>query len=177
MARDGVPVGPEFAALVARSAHGEKLDVTAECARVGVSRKTFYKYLARFAEEGIDAGMSAIAERARVGVGTLYRRFPTKEALVEALMLDHMEQIFEGGEQAIRAEPDPWRAFVRYLRYLVEWKSRDEGLAELFAGRVVVSDEIRAAQDAEHLNWCCSTCACRWAMVSACSRTSPTRPT
>lgn len=54
MARDGVPVGPEFAALVARSAHGEKLDVTAECARVGVSRKTFYKYLARFAEEGIE---------------------------------------------------------------------------------------------------------------------------
>ena len=47
-------MGPEFAALVARSAHGEKLDVTAECARVGVSRKTFYKYLARFAEEGIE---------------------------------------------------------------------------------------------------------------------------
>jgi AcrR family transcriptional regulator len=101
---------------------------------------------AAFAEEGIDAGMSAIAERAGVGVGTLYRRFPTKEALVEALMLDHMEQIFEGGEQAIREEHDPWQAFVRHLRYLVEWKSRDEGLAELFAGRVVVSDEIRAAR-------------------------------
>ena len=61
-------------------------------------------------------------------------------------MLDHLEQIFEGGERAIREEPDPWKAFVRYLRYLVEWKSRDEGLAELFAGRVVVSDEIRAAR-------------------------------
>ena len=35
---------------------------------------------------------------------------------------------------------------MRYLRYLVECKSRDEGLAELFAGRVAVSDEIRAAR-------------------------------
>jgi AcrR family transcriptional regulator len=99
-----------------------------------------------FAEEGIDAGMSAIAERAGVGVGTLYRRFPTKDALVEALMLDHLERIVEGGEATIRDEPDSWKAFVRYLRYLVECKSHDEGLAELFAGRVVVSDEIRAAR-------------------------------
>lgn len=54
MARDGVPVGPEFAALVTRAAHGEKFHVTAECARVGVSRKTFYKYLKRFAAEGVE---------------------------------------------------------------------------------------------------------------------------
>jgi transposase InsO family protein len=54
MARDGVPVGPEFAALVARVGDGEKADVSAECARLGVSRKTFYKYLKRFAVEGVD---------------------------------------------------------------------------------------------------------------------------
>mgnify|MGYP000008679736 CR=1 FL=1 len=101
---------------------------------------------ASFAEEGIDAGMSAIAERAGVGVGTLYRRFPTKDALVEALMLDHMERIVAGGEATIRDEPDPWKAFVHYLRHLVELKSRDEGLAELFAGRVVASDEIRGVR-------------------------------
>lgn len=53
MARDGVPVGPEFAALVARAAGGERLDVSAECARVGVSRKTFYKYRKRFEAEGV----------------------------------------------------------------------------------------------------------------------------
>jgi transposase InsO family protein len=54
MARDGVPVGPEFAALVARVVDGEKVDVSAECVRLGVSRKTFYKYLKRFAAEGVD---------------------------------------------------------------------------------------------------------------------------
>lgn len=101
---------------------------------------------AAFAEEGIDAGMSGIAERAGVGVGTLYRRFPTKDALVEALMLDHMERIVERGEATIRDEPDPWKAFVRYLRFLVEQKSCDEGLVELFAGRVATSDEMRSAR-------------------------------
>ena len=54
MARDGVPVGPEVAALVARRVAGETFDVSAECARLGVSRKTFYKYVNRFAEEGVE---------------------------------------------------------------------------------------------------------------------------
>jgi transposase InsO family protein len=54
MARDGVAVGPEFAALVARVHGGERVNVRAECAVLGVSAKTFYKYLARFAQEGVD---------------------------------------------------------------------------------------------------------------------------
>jgi transposase InsO family protein len=54
MARDGVPVGPEFAALVARVHGGERVNVRVQCAGLGVSPKTFYKYLARFAEEGIE---------------------------------------------------------------------------------------------------------------------------
>ena len=53
MARDGVPVGPELAALVARVHDGARVQVRAECVRLGVSTKTFYKYLARFAEEGV----------------------------------------------------------------------------------------------------------------------------
>lgn len=53
MARDGVPVGPEFAALVARVHAGAGVNVRAECAALGVSSKTFYKYLARFADEGV----------------------------------------------------------------------------------------------------------------------------
>jgi transposase InsO family protein len=54
MARDGVPVGPEFAALVARVHGGERINVRSECARLGVSTKTFYKYLARFDAEGVE---------------------------------------------------------------------------------------------------------------------------
>ncbi len=54
MARDGVPVGPELAALVARAVGGESFDVTVECARLDVSTKTFYKYRKRFANEGVE---------------------------------------------------------------------------------------------------------------------------
>ena len=54
MARDGVPVGPELAALVARVHDGARVQVRAECAQLGVSTKTLYKYLARFAEEGVE---------------------------------------------------------------------------------------------------------------------------
>jgi transposase InsO family protein len=48
-------MGPEFAALVARVHGGERVNVSAECARLGVSTKTFYKYLGRFADEGVDS--------------------------------------------------------------------------------------------------------------------------
>lgn len=54
MARDGVPVGPGVAALVARSVGGEVFDVRAECARLGISTKTFYKYRRRFEAEGVE---------------------------------------------------------------------------------------------------------------------------
>jgi transposase InsO family protein len=54
MARDGVPVSPELAALVARRAGGEVLDVRSACASIGVSRSTFYKYLHRFRAEGVE---------------------------------------------------------------------------------------------------------------------------
>jgi transposase InsO family protein len=54
MARDGVGVGPEFAGLVARVHAGEVVNVRAECARVGVSPKTLYKYVKRFEVEGVE---------------------------------------------------------------------------------------------------------------------------
>lgn len=47
-------MGPEFASLIARVAGGEGVNVRAECASLGVSTKTFYKYLARFRAEGVE---------------------------------------------------------------------------------------------------------------------------
>ena len=54
MARDGVPVGPELVAVIARVHDGEQVNVAAVCRELGVSRKTFYKYLSRFAAEGVE---------------------------------------------------------------------------------------------------------------------------
>ncbi|MBA2715529.1 MAG: IS481 family transposase [Propionibacteriales bacterium] len=53
MTKDGVAVDSRLAAAVAAKAHGERLNVAAECASLGVSRQTFYKYLARFRADGV----------------------------------------------------------------------------------------------------------------------------
>src|ERR1700689_486109 len=50
-----------------------------------------------FAEEGLAVPIDAIAQRAGLGVGTLYRHFPTKEALFEAIVVGRMERLGEGG--------------------------------------------------------------------------------
>ena len=63
-----------------------------------------------FAEQGREAQMDDVARRAGVGVGTVYRHFPTKEALIEALAVDRFEKILAAGKEAL-LNPDPWEAF------------------------------------------------------------------
>ena len=58
-----------------------------------------------FAERGLSATMDDIAEHASVGVGTVYRRFPDKELLIDALFEERMARMLEVAQQAL-AEPD-----------------------------------------------------------------------
>ena len=58
---------------------------------------------AAFDEEGVDVGVEVIAQRAGVGVGTLYRRFPTKELLIEAVVDEVLEARAVGGPSGPRA--------------------------------------------------------------------------
>jgi AcrR family transcriptional regulator len=58
--------------------------------------------------------MDDVARRAGVGVGTVYRHFPTKEALIEALAIDRFEKILAAGREAL-LNPDPWEAFAGAL--------------------------------------------------------------
>src|SRR6201991_4974801 len=69
---------------------------------------------AAFAEHGREAQMDDVARRAGVGVGTVYRHFPTKEALVNALALDLFEKLVQGAREALAIE-DPWEAFTQAL--------------------------------------------------------------
>src|SRR5215218_10012991 len=85
-----------------------------------------------FSEQGRDAQMDDVARRAGVGVGTVYRHFPTKEALIEALMVAAFEAIAAQADAALEVE-DPWEAFADVLWKGAEIMSADRALSEVFA--------------------------------------------
>jgi AcrR family transcriptional regulator len=85
-----------------------------------------------FSEQGRDAQMDDVARRAGVGVGTVYRHFPTKEALIEALMVEAFRSIADRAESALEIE-DPWEAFTTVLWHGAEVMSADRAMSEVFA--------------------------------------------
>src|SRR5919112_5514942 len=70
-----------------------------------------------FAEQGSDASLEDIARRAGVGIGTLYRNFPTRQDLFESVYLGEVEELCAAAEAAM-AQP-PWEALASWLRRFV----------------------------------------------------------
>ena len=83
-----------------------------------------------FAEHGRDAQMDDVAKRAGVGVGTVYRHFPTKEALIEALAIDRFEKILATGKEAL-LNPDPWAAFQGAIWAGAQLTASDRSFTEI----------------------------------------------
>lgn len=86
-----------------------------------------------FAERGLGASLDEIAVHADVGIGTVYRRFPNKEALIDALFEDQLDGIVTVAEQALAIE-DPWEGLVHFLRAAQERQVQNRGLKELLLG-------------------------------------------
>ncbi|WP_433149265.1 TetR/AcrR family transcriptional regulator [Actinomadura nitritigenes] len=86
---------------------------------------------AAFEESGNDAQMEDIAKRAGVGVGTIYRHFPTKQALVDELTAEWMADGAAKAADAL-AEPDPWDGVVLFVRRSADIMVRNRGLREVF---------------------------------------------
>jgi AcrR family transcriptional regulator len=84
-----------------------------------------------FSEEGSGVQMEPIARRAGVGVGTLYRNFPTKRALVAALVHEWTAERAANLDRALTVH-DPWEAVADNVRSTAEAMSRDAGLREAF---------------------------------------------
>jgi AcrR family transcriptional regulator len=100
-----------------------------------------------FAAHGVDASIDEIASRAGVGVGTLYRNFPTKEALLQALFVARMQPLITAARDAAEAE-DPGEAFVAFMRRLGDEFVNFKALAEVMASSGMdLSAKAEAAAD------------------------------
>jgi len=100
-----------------------------------------------FAEVGVDAQMSDIAEAAGLGVATLYRNFPTKEALVNAMVHDRLARCAEVAREAARHE-DPWQALVHCFQFIANLQLENRVLSQFIAGRIAGSDDLVTQRDA-----------------------------
>jgi AcrR family transcriptional regulator len=96
-----------------------------------------------FAAEGIEVPVDTIAEKAGVGVGTLYRHFPTKEKLCEAVLLDRLVALTEDAKLQADAA-DPGAAFFGFLDHMVEQASAKRDLIAAVMGAGVEFDEVAA---------------------------------
>ena len=91
-----------------------------------------------FAERGLDAATAEIAHRAGVGEATLFRRFPTKDDLIDAIIETRMEELAALADTAAD-HPDPAASLERFMQDLVKQFSRDKGFFEA-AGERCMND-------------------------------------
>ena len=116
-----------------------------------------------FANCGIDASLEKIAKCAGVGIGTLYRHYPNRDALVEAVYRHNVDLLCDGADE-LRATLPPDEALAEWMRRFVNYVPNKKGLAsylksvvsadsDLFVsthGRVqqTINDLVQAAADA-----------------------------
>jgi AcrR family transcriptional regulator len=101
------------------------------------------------ATRGIDVSVDEIAHRARVGVGTLYRNFPTKEALLEALLMARLEPLVASARVAAASADDPGDAFVGFVRSLSDEFADFKALADAMAASGIDIHATKRAVSAE----------------------------
>jgi AcrR family transcriptional regulator len=82
-----------------------------------------------FAEVGVEVSVDEIARRAGVGHGTVFRRFPTKDALLDAVLAQELDRMLVLAEAAV-AEGDPWAAFETFFRAAAEGYARNRALVQ-----------------------------------------------
>jgi AcrR family transcriptional regulator len=99
---------------------------------------------AAFAEHGLEVGVGEIARRAGVGRGTVFRRFPTKEHLIAAVVVDRMHQASDRGRELL-ADPEPGVALFELLATMVDAAQTDRALFEAVTDTLLANEEIRAA--------------------------------
>jgi AcrR family transcriptional regulator len=83
-----------------------------------------------FATRGLDVTLDEVARHAGVGTGTAYRRFPNKDALIDALMVDRIGEIAAIAGECLE-EPDPWVGLTSYFERALALQAADRGLKDV----------------------------------------------
>ncbi len=102
-----------------------------------------------FAEQGLEAPLEEIAVRAGVGIATLYRRFPAREHLVAAALIDKVTAYAQAAERAL-ADPDPWAGFAGYVHRISELQPDDRGLADLLSMALPADEQVEQIRARAH---------------------------
>jgi AcrR family transcriptional regulator len=103
-----------------------------------------------FADQGLDAQMPDVAKAAKVGVGTVYRHFPTKDDLIAALAADRFERLAEKAQESLEAD-DPWESLCEFIRFAARLQAEDRGLCEVMGSRPEVMNEAALAVGLDRL--------------------------
>lgn len=99
-----------------------------------------------FAARGLEPNLNDVAHHAGVGVGTVYRRFASKEELIEAIFKDGLDQLADLAEAALR-QPDSWQGFAWYVEQMCQITATDRGLREIAFSKAYGGDRVKAAQE------------------------------
>ena len=83
-----------------------------------------------FADHGLDVPLEDVADRAGVGIATLYRRFPTRDDLIAACFERRLEEYALAAEEALGA-PDGWSGFTAYVERICSMQAADRGLKDV----------------------------------------------
>ncbi|MFC5754647.1 TetR/AcrR family transcriptional regulator [Actinomadura rugatobispora] len=97
-----------------------------------------------FTERGLDAPLEDIARRAGVSIGTLYNRFPSREALIDEILPDLIGAQIEAGREAL-AHPDPWEGFVLYVTRTCELQARSRAVTDALSMRFDRAEKLAEA--------------------------------
>jgi AcrR family transcriptional regulator len=94
-----------------------------------------------FAEHGLEAPLEEVAQRAGVGIATLYRRFGTREGLVDAALAEKIGDYADAAEAALSI-PDPRAGFAGFVERICSLQAEDRGLSDLLSMTLPASKEV-----------------------------------
>jgi AcrR family transcriptional regulator len=114
------------------------------------ARRNYEKLVAAaldvFTDQGASASLEAVAERAGVGIGTLYRHFPTRQALLEAVYADEVEAMARAADDL--ADRPPWDAVTEWLQQYVGFAATKRALMDMMLDADPTSDVLATCRTA-----------------------------